>query len=76
MEPILAQKQGTLVLEVVQMKLKPKMNHMTTGLIVAGLGATVAGAALFMKKSPIRDGAVGFGLAHVVLGALDAVVRD
>ncbi|MBT9176762.1 MAG: hypothetical protein DDT20_01084 [Firmicutes bacterium] len=58
------------------MRLRAKMNRMTTGLIVAGLGATVAGAALFMKKGPIRDGAVGFGLAHVVLGALDAVARD
>lgn len=58
------------------MKMKLKMNHKTTGLIIAGLGATVAGTALFMKKSPIRDGAVGFGLAHVVLGALDAAVRD
>ncbi|MBT9156140.1 MAG: hypothetical protein DDT37_01124 [Firmicutes bacterium] len=58
------------------MRLRAKMNRMTTGLIVAGLDATVAGAALFMKKGPIRDGAVGFGLAHLVLGALDAVARD
>jgi len=52
------------------------VKHKTTGLIVLGLGATVAGAALFMKRGPIRDGAVGFGLAHVVLGALDAVRKE
>jgi len=56
--------------------MRAKMSRMTTGLIVAGLGATVAGAALLMKKGTIRDGVVGFGLAHVVLGALDAVARD
>lgn len=49
------------------------MKHRTTGLIVLGLGATVASAALLMKKSRVRDGVVGFGLAHVVLGALDTV---
>ncbi|KAF0197651.1 MAG: hypothetical protein FD169_253 [Bacillota bacterium] len=52
------------------------MKHTTTGLIVAGLGATVAGAALLMKKGRVRDGAVGFGLAHVVLGALDAIRKE
>ena len=52
------------------------MKHTTTGLVVAGLGATVAGVALLMKKGRIRDGAVGFGLAHVVLGALDAIRED
>jgi len=58
------------------MRMRAKMSHRTTGLIVAGLGATVAGAALFMRKGPIWDGAVGFGLAPLVLGALDAVARD
>jgi len=53
-----------------------ELKHTTTGLIVAGLGATVAGAALLMKKGRVRDGAVGFGLAHVVLGALDAIRKE
>lgn len=52
------------------------MKHTKTGLIVVGLGATVAGAALFMKRGRVRDGAVGFGLAHVVLGALDAMRKE
>jgi len=50
-----------------------KMHDKTTGLIVAGLGAAVAGAGLLMKKGRTKDGIVGFGLAHIVLGTLDMV---
>ena len=53
-----------------------KMRDTTTGLIVAGLGAAVAGAGLVMKRSRVRDGVVGFGIAHIVLGALDMVRHD
>jgi uncharacterized membrane protein YhhN len=49
------------------------MKDKTTGLIVAGLGAAVAGAGLLMRRGRIKDGVVGFGLAHIVLGALDMI---
>ena len=48
------------------------MHKATTGWSVVGLGAVVAtlGATLF-KRSRLGSGIVGFGLAHMVLGAMD-----
>lgn len=42
-----------------------------TGLYVAGVGTVVSGAGMLLKNRRLRNGVVGFGLAHVVLGVLD-----
>jgi hypothetical protein len=46
------------------------MKGKTTGWIVTGIGAVVT-AAGYLAGGKIGTGITGFGLAHVVLGALD-----
>ncbi|NLU49127.1 MAG: hypothetical protein GXX09_01770 [Syntrophomonadaceae bacterium] len=50
------------------------MRRTTTNWSVVGLGAAVAalGATLF-RRSRFGAGAIGFGLAHMLLGTLDRV---
>jgi hypothetical protein len=47
------------------------MKRTTTSWVVTGLGATVTGVGATLLSGPIAAGAVGFGLAHVVLGVAD-----
>lgn len=42
-----------------------------TGWYVAGLGAAVTGIGATVLSGPLAAGAIGFGLAHVVLGIAD-----
>jgi hypothetical protein len=42
-----------------------------TSWVVAGLGTVVSGVGLALRRSKLRTGIIGFGLAHVVLGVLD-----
>jgi hypothetical protein len=42
-----------------------------TGLYVAGLGAAVTGIGAAVLSGPLAAGAIGFGLAHIVLGLAD-----
>ncbi|MGI6357865.1 MAG: hypothetical protein ACOX2K_04120 [Bacillota bacterium] len=52
-------------------RLKRRRQHNKTGFYVAGLGALVSGAGLFLRNRRVGNGVLGFGLAHVVLGGLD-----
>ena len=53
------------------------MHEKTTAIIVTGLGLAVTGAGLLMdRKSSTRDGIIGFGAAHILLGALDMMRSD
>lgn len=47
------------------------MKATTTNLVVTGLGAAVTGVGATMLGGPIATGAIGFGLAHIVLGMAD-----
>ncbi|NPV79268.1 MAG: hypothetical protein HPY52_03180 [Firmicutes bacterium] len=47
------------------------MNAKTTSWITIGLGAVVSAIGQAMRPSEFGAGVLGFGLAHVVLGALD-----
>jgi hypothetical protein len=47
------------------------MRGTTTSLVVVGVGAAVAGVGATMLKGRLRDGVVGFGLAHITLGLAD-----
>ncbi|NPV92098.1 MAG: hypothetical protein HPY50_15130 [Firmicutes bacterium] len=47
------------------------MRGTTTSWVVAGLGAAVTGVGATLLKGPIAAGAMGFGLAHVLLGVGD-----
>lgn len=51
-----------------------KINN--TGILISGLGLLVAGigAALFEGKT--RAGIIGFGAAHILLGALDSIRQE
>jgi len=51
-----------------------KINN--AGMLISGLGLLVTGigAALFHGKT--RAGIVGFGVAHILLGALDSMRQD
>jgi hypothetical protein len=48
---------------------------MREGLIptVLGTAVTATGAALYQRNKAIAYGVVGFGLAHLVLGAIDLI---
>ncbi|MGI6608923.1 MAG: hypothetical protein ACOX4G_00175 [Limnochordia bacterium] len=49
--------------------------RMMTDWIITGLGAvvTTAGALTMRRRERLGSGILGFGLAHVLLGALDRV---
>lgn len=47
------------------------MDPKTTSWIVVGLGVAVSVAGQLMRPGELGAGILGFGLAHVVLGALD-----
>jgi len=51
------------------------VNRVREGLIPAVLGTAVAasGIAISAKNQPLGWGVLGFGLAHIVLGAIDLV---
>ncbi len=49
------------------------MKKDNTSMMVGGLGLLVTGIGATLFRGKTKAGVVGFGLAHVVLGALDMV---
>lgn len=42
-----------------------------TSWVVLGLGTAVAALGSWLLRGRLKSGTVGFGLAHIILGALD-----